>query len=175
MKLVNYLGLVILAFVLFSCSNYPPLEVVKSVDLEKYSGKWYEIVRFPHSFEKDCYCVTAEYIRTNEDYIKVINSCRKGSIKGKPNKAEGKAFVIENSNNAKLEVQFFWPFRGDYWIIDLADDYSWVVVGHPSREYLWILSRTPKLDNDLTAELIEKIRTKGFDTSKIIFTEQMCE
>lgn len=157
-----------------SCKNYPPLEVVKSVDLNRYIGKWYEIARFPHSFEKNCYCVTAEYQLTGKDYIKVINSCKKGSPKGENNVANGKAFIVENSNNAKLEVQFFWPFKGDYWIIELADDYSYAMVGHPNREYFWILSRTPKMDNELYNSLLTKAKEKGFDISKIIKTVQDC-
>ena len=167
-------SLSIIMIFLFSCKNYPNLEVVKNVDLKRYAGKWFEIVRFPHSFEKNCYCVTAEYIITDKDYIKVLNSCRKGSTKGKNKVAEGKAYVIENSNNAKLEVQFFWPFKGDYWIIELAEDYSYAVVGHPNREYFWILSRTPKMEEEKLNSLLNNAKEKGFDISKIIRTEQEC-
>lgn len=157
-----------------SCKNYPPLEVVKNVDLKRYIGKWYEIARLPHSFEKNCYCVTAEYQFTDKDYIKVINSCKKGSSKGEISIANGKAFIVENSNNAKLEVQFFWPFKGDYWIIELADDYSYAMIGHPNREYFWILSRTPKIDDELYNSLLLKAKDKGFDITKIIKTVQEC-
>jgi apolipoprotein D and lipocalin family protein len=176
MKMKNSL-VPVLSFLslLFGCSNYPPLEVVKSVDINKYAGKWYEIARLPNSFEKNCVCVTAEYFLTDEDFIKVLNSCRKDDINGEIKTAEGKAFVVPNSNNAKLKVQFFWPFKGNYWIIELADDYSYAVVGDQSREYLWILSRTAKIDEGLFSSLLEKIKSKGFDVTQLIKTKQECK
>lgn len=160
---------------LIGCSsNYPPLEVVPYVDLNKYIGKWYEIASFPQSFQAGCNCSTAEYTISEDGYIKVINSCRLDSANGKLKQAEGKAFVIEGTNNAKLKVQFFWPFKGDYWIIDLASDYSYAVVGHPSREYLWILSRTPKMDENIYKSILSKIAEKGFELKKLNRTNQDC-
>ncbi len=160
---------------MFSCSsNYPNLEVVKNVDLDRYLGKWYEIAAFPQSFEKGCYCTTAEYLKTDKDYIRVVNSCRKDSASGKLDRVEGKAFVVPNSGNAKLRVQFFWPFRGDYWIIDLADDYSYAVVAAPNRKYLWILPRTPKMDSELYNQILERIKQKGFDITRLKKTNQTC-
>jgi apolipoprotein D and lipocalin family protein len=159
---------------LFGCRSYPDLEVVPNVDLNKYIGKWYEIAAFPQSFQKGCYCSTAEYILSGEDYIKVINTCRKNGINGEIKQATGKAFIVPNSNNAKLEVQFFWPFKGDYWIIDLADDYSYAVVGHKNREYLWILSRLPKMDEKIYEDVLSRVKAKGFDLSKLKKTVQDC-
>jgi apolipoprotein D and lipocalin family protein len=151
---------------LFGCTaNYPPLNTVKNVDLDRYIGKWYEIAAFPQFFEKDCFCSSAEYIKTDKDYIKVINS----------NVAEGKAFIVENSNNSKLEVQFFWPFKGDYWIIELADDYSYAVIGHPNRKYLWILSRKPVMEESLYNAIVERTKSKGFDITKLVKMVQGCE
>lgn len=156
---------------LFGCKLYQPLETVKSVDLTKYAGKWYEISSFPQSFQKGCTCTSAEYIITNKKYIKVLNSCKRtdGSTS-----ATGKAFVKKNSGNAKLTVQFFWPFRGKYWIIELADDYSYAVVGHPNRKYLWILSRTKQMDDMLYNSICEKVTMKGFDITKLRKTDQSC-
>ena len=88
-----------------------------------------------------------------------------GSIKGK-------AFVVPNSNNSKLKVQFFWPFKGDYWIIELADDYSYAVVGDKSRKYLWILSRTPQMDQKLYDEVIIRTGNKGFAVENLEFSKQ---
>ena len=85
---------------------------------------------------------------------------------------KAKLFVVENSGNAKLLVQFFWPFKGKYWIIDLGDDYSYAVIGHPNRKYLWILSRTSEMDEILYEEIIYRIKDKGFDISKIKLTQQ---
>lgn len=172
------LGLTLIAtstlFIGCSSSNYPPLQTVESVDLKKYVGKWYEIASFPQSFQKGCNCTTAEYFLTDKDYIRVLNSCNKGSSAGNLDQAEGKAFVIEGSNNSKLKVQFFWPFKGDYWIIELAEDYSYAVVGHPNRKYLWILSRTSQMEDSTYQMLLQRISTKQFDISKLNRTNQDC-
>ncbi len=155
-----------------SSSNYLPLATVDSVDVNRYVGKWYEIVRLPNSFQKECDCTTAEYSIIDSTTIRVLNKCLKN---GELDDAEGKAFVVEGSNNSKLRVQFFWPFRGDYWIIDLdSDNYSYAVVGTPSRKYLWILSRTKTMDDALLKSLIQKCKDKGFDVSKLIITKQEC-
>ena len=148
------------------------LEVVPYVDLKKYAGKWYEIASIPQRFQKGCNCTTAEYTLTDKDYVIVENRCNKDSINGKLSYIKGKAFVDENSENAKLKVQFFWPFKGKYWIIDLANDYSYAVVGHPNRKYLWILSRTAIMNDNTYKEIISRIKEKGFDISKIKHTKQ---
>lgn len=174
-KLIVFITLsVLLAILLTSCTmKSTPLETVPNVDLKKYAGKWYEIASFPQRFQKGCHCTTAEYTPTGDGYIIVENRCNKDSITGKESYIKGKAFVQENSGNAKLKVQFFWPFRGKYWIIDLADDYSYAVVGHPNRKYLWILSRTPKMDEDTYLKILACIKAKGFDITKIQRTQQI--
>jgi apolipoprotein D and lipocalin family protein len=149
-----------------------PLQTVPFVDLKKYAGKWYEIAAFPQRFQKGCHCTTAEYTLTDKGYVIVENRCNKDSINGKQSYIKGKAFVVEKSGNAKLKVQFFWPFKAKYWIIDLADDYSYAVIGHPNKKYLWILSRTPQMDETLYKQIIARIKEKGFDISKIKITDQ---
>jgi len=159
-----------------SCSmnkNVP--EVVPSVDLARYAGKWYEIASYPVSFQKDCYCITAEYTPTPEGYIKVFNSCRKGGVDGKFSSITGKAFPVKGSNNARLKVQFFWPFRAPYWIIGLAEDYSWAVVSGPSRKYLWILSRTPQMDGARYDSICKHLQDDGFDLQRLKKGVQACE
>ncbi len=159
---------------LYSCStsNYPPLDVVDSVDVKRYTGKWYEIARLPFKYQEGCNCTTAEYSVIDSTTLRVVNKCIK---EGELDDATGKAFVVEGTNNAKLRVQFFWPFRGDYWIIDLdKENYSYAVVGTPSRENLWILSRTKKLDEQLYNSLLEKCKAKGFDVTKLEITNQEC-
>jgi apolipoprotein D and lipocalin family protein len=151
-----------------------PLETVKYVDLNKYMGKWYEIASFPQRFQKGCTCSTAEYELTDKGYVSVINSCRLKSSNGKLKRARAKAYVVEGSNNAKLKVQFFWFFKGDYWIIDLADDYSYAVVGNESRKYLWILCRTTKMDKPVYNSIVERCKSKGFDITKLQITNQSC-
>ncbi len=158
---------------MIGCKTGTKLETVAQVDLKKYSGLWYEIALYPNTFEKGCNCTTAEYIITDKDYVKVINRCRKGGVNGKESMIEGKAFIVKGSNNTKLKVQFFWPFRGSYWIIGLADDYSWAVVSHPNRKYLWILSRTPQLQDGVYEKILLLIKEKGLDPTKIKLTTQI--
>jgi apolipoprotein D and lipocalin family protein len=102
----------------------------------------------------------------------VENRCNRDSVNGKPSYIKGKAFVEKNSGNAKLKVQFFWPFKGKYWIIDLADDYSYAVVSHPNRNYLWILSRTPQMNETVYREILLRLSDKGFDTDRLQRTVQ---
>lgn len=151
------------------------LETVPEVDLSKYAGKWYEIASFPQRFQKGCLCTTATYSLHEKGYVVVENRCRRDSIHGEESYIKGKAFVVPNSGNAKLKVQFFWPFRGKYWIIDLADDYSYAVVGHPNRKDLWILSRTPTPNPDLYKEILARTAAKGFDLDKLQTTDQSCD
>jgi len=148
------------------------LQTVPRVDLIRYSGKWYEIASYPQVFQKGCNCTTAEYTATDKGYIIVENRCNKDSVNGKESYIKGKAFVDENSGNAKLKVQFFWPFTGKYWIIDLADDYSYAVVSHPNKKYLWILSRTSKMNDTVYEQIISRLREKGFDLTKLKITAQ---
>lgn len=148
------------------------LQTVPYVDLTKYVGKWYEIASFPQRFQKGCNCTTAEYTLTDKGYIIVENRCNRDSINGKESYIKGKVFVVENSGNAKLKVQFFWFFKSKYWIIDLADDYSYAVVGHPNRKYLWILSRTPLMNDAVYQQIISRVAAMGFDISKIKTTKQ---
>ena len=150
-----------------------PLETVPYVDLEKYAGRWYEISAFPHRFEKDCHCSMAEY-KVKKNYVEVVNSCRKNSATGKLKVVKGKAFVADKQTNAKLKVKFFLIFKGDYWILDLAPDYSYTVVGSPDRNYLWILARQPVMDTVLHQEIVARIKDKGFDVSKLKMVDQHC-
>lgn len=148
------------------------LQTVPFVDIKKYAGTWYEIASFPQRFQKNCTCTTAEYSLTDQDYLIVENKCNKDSIGGKLSTIKGKAFIEKNSGNAKLKIQFFWPFKGKYWIIDLAEDYSYAVVGHPNRKYLWILSRSKTMDKNIYNKIIKECSFKGFDVSKIKITQQ---
>lgn len=171
---INFLRVSVAGLIfLFGCSsNYPPLETIDEVDVKKYSGVWFEVARLPFSIQDGCSCTTAEYGIIEEGVLSVVNKCLK---EGEWDIAEGKAFVVENSKNSKLLVQFFWPFKGAYWIIDLdKEKYSYAVVGTPSRKYMWILSRTKKLDAEILSKILERAKQKGFDASKLIYTEQNC-
>jgi len=156
-----------------SCSSTKKLEVVQHVDLARYLGTWYEIARLPAWFEKDCTGVTATYSMREDGKIKVVNGCRKGSLDGPAKEAVGKAWVKDKMTNAKLKVMFFWPFAGNYWIIDLDDkNYQYAVIGDPRRKYLWVLSRTPKMDETLLNGLLDKAKKQGYNLDKLIRTVQ---
>ena len=156
----------------------PQLETVSSVDLNRYSGRWYEIARYPNRFQKDCKGnTTADYKLLADGKIEVINQCRKsgGSLKA----AKGEARIVDNATKSKLEVRFapsflsFLPFVwGDYWITDLGPNYEYSVVGSPDRKYLWILARQPRLDEATYAGILERAAAQGFDPAKVIKTPQ---
>jgi apolipoprotein D and lipocalin family protein len=145
------------------------LEVVPHVELKKYLGKWYEIAHLPAKFQEGCTDTTATYTLSEDGGISVLNECRKN---GKVKQAKGKAKVVDKNSGAKLKVTFFWPFYGDYWIIDLGKDYDYAVVGTPNRKYLWILNRTQKMDDELFSQLIESVKSKGFDVNNLIIASQ---
>ena len=152
--------------------NAQTLQTVPSVDLKKYAGKWHEIASFPMRFQKGCHCTTAEYTLSEKGYVIVENRCNRNSVNGKQSYIKGRAFVVPNSGNAKLKVQFFWPFRADYWIIDLASDYSYAVVSAPNKKYLWILSRTSTMNETIYQEIVSRLKEKGFEVSKLQKTIQ---
>jgi apolipoprotein D and lipocalin family protein len=153
-----------------------PLDTVNAVELDRYLGKWYEIARFDQSFQKGCTAVTAEYSIRKDGDIKVLNTCRLETPTGKVKTAVGRAWVKDKHTNAKLKVQFFLKglklpfFAGNYWILELDKDYKHVLVGDPSRKYLWILSRTSKIDSYTYEDLVAKAKDLKFDTSKLIKT-----
>ncbi len=149
-----------------------PLEVVPAVDLTRYTGVWYEISRYPNRFQEGCVGSRATYTLRSDGKIGVLNECFEGSFTGKLRQVNGTAKVVDRKTNAKLKVTFFWPFYGDYWIIDLGRDYEYAVVGHPDRTYLWILSRTKQMDEELYREILGRLTAQGYDTAKLIRTHQ---
>jgi apolipoprotein D and lipocalin family protein len=154
-------------------SGPAPLQTVPSVDLDRYLGTWYEIAAYPQRFQRDCVASRATYSRLEDGRIRVLNECRDKTLDGEIRRASGVAWVAEGgASNAKLTVRFFWPFRGDYWIIELDPDYQYAVVGHPSREYLWILARTPRMEETLYQDLLRRIAGHGYDLGRIRRTVQ---
>lgn len=173
MRKFQILNLVVIAAILSACasqavyrSSQIPLDTHSSVELNRYLGKWYEIYRVPNRFEDiDCRTVTAEYSLRSDGHIKVLNTCFKSD---KNKEATGIAKIVEGSNNAKLKVSFFRPFYGDYWILDLASDYSWVLIGEPSGKYFWILARDKILSPALESDLLAKAEKLGYNRKDFI-------
>ncbi len=162
--------LILLLLLSGGCSkSYPNLNTVDNVELQKYLGTWYEIARYEHVFEKGCRDVSATYSMKEDGDIKVLNRCMKED--GTLTEAIGVAYPVDE-DNSKLKVSFFRPFYGDYWILMLDTDYSYAVVGEPSREYLWILSRTPKLSHEVLDTILTKLPAFGYATGPLIWTPQ---
>ena len=154
------------------------LNVVETVDLVRYSGTWYEIVRLPNRFQDDCISdVSATYTLLDDGDMRVVNRCRKEN--GDLSQAEGRARrESDDGPISKLEVRFapailsFLPFVwGDYWILDLATDYSYVVIGEPGREYLWVLARSPEMNDRQLDDILERVKGQGYSLEGLIRTK----
>ena len=140
----------------------------KPVDLNRYAGLWYEIGRYENGFERGCEGVTARYTVRDDGLVGVLNTCRRGAVDGPEKTSEGKAKIVEGSDNAKLKVSFFGPFYvGDYWVLDHADDYSWSIVGEPSGRYLWLLSRTAQPSAQTRETILNRTRALGYDLTLV--------
>ena len=145
-------------------------EAIPEFKLKKYLGKWYEIARFDHSFEKGMINVTAEYSLRPDGKVKVINT---GWKDGKKKVAEGKARQPDPLGEpSKLEVSFFWFFYSDYNILMLDDEYRYALVGSRSPKYLWILSRTPAIPDDVKKAMLDEAIKLGYDVSNLIWVDQ---
>jgi len=141
--------------------------VVESLDVERYMGLWYAIASIPTTFERQCADgTTAEYTLLDNGKIEVVNTCF--TEEGEPDRAVGRAWIPDPEEPTKLKVSFvrflgFWFFPGAYWVIDLDPEYRFAVVGHPSYRYAWILSRTPRLDQETMDGIIERLEAQGYD------------
>lgn len=170
-RMITTLALALLAGITVpasaKASDLPPLRTVERVDLSRYLGRWHEIARLPNSFQKKCHKSQADYSLRDDGDITVLNSCtdkQDGSLR----QSKGRAWVVDTTTNARLKVSFFWPFRGDYWIIELGNNYDYAVVGTPSRKYFWILSRTPSMSNATYEGIIQRAKQQGFDTGAVV-------
>lgn len=162
-------------------SRSEPVRTVPSVDLNKYSGVWYEIAKYPNKFQKDCVGnTTATYTLKGEAKLEVLNRCLKKD--GTTNDAKAAGKVDDKKTNAKLKVRFAPGFTSflpmvwaDYWVIDLADDYSYSVVGTPDRKYFWILSRKAEMDDATYQAILRRAEGQGFVPAKVVKTPQGLE
>lgn len=164
----------ILLFLVFiaGCTGIPQgVKPVQNFLINKYLGKWYEIARLDHSFEKGLTQVTANYTLLDDGGIKVVNRGYSASDKSWK-EAEGKAYFANNSDQGYLKVSFFGPFYGSYIIFALDHEkYQYSLVCGPDKSYLWILSRTPWITESIKTMLIKKAESLGFATNKLIFVE----
>jgi len=165
--------LAVLGIGLSGCLGIPEgVKPVQDFEIERYLGTWYEIARLDHSFERGLSNVTAEYSLRDDGGVRVINRGFKTSA-NKWDEAEGKAYFVDDKTLGKLKVSFFGPFYGAYNVIALDEQaYQWSLVVGPDTGYLWILSRTPVLEQAIIDQLISKAKSHGFDTDKLIFVSQ---
>ncbi len=151
------------------CSEQP-LEVAGNVDLSRFQGKWYEIAKIPRATQSDCHGTVAFYTLRNGG-LDISNECHLKTLDGELKSVSARGEIPDPSVPAKLSVDFG-GFFGDYWIIDVGERYEYAVIGHPTRDYLWILSRTPSLDSATREGIEQRARDKQFDTSRLEDTEQ---
>ncbi|NTV13036.1 MAG: lipocalin family protein [Desulfobulbaceae bacterium] len=148
--------------------NMKPLTTVSQVDLNRYLGEWYEIARYPNRFQDNCPASKATYTLRSDGRITVLNECWDADYNQMLRSVRGTARVVDPTSNAKLKVTFFWPFSGDYWIIDLGKEYQYAVVGHPERKYLWILGREKTMDGTLYQEIVTRLAAQDYDPTRLI-------
>lgn len=154
-----------------------PPKTASSVDIKRYMGVWYEIASFPNRFQKGCRCTQATYTLQADGDIAIVNQCRRGQP-SKLSVAKGKAWLSDpmDKSRSRLKVQFFWPFRGDYWILAIDPKYQVALVGSPQRNYLWVLARTRQLAPKVLQSYFRIAQERGYDLSKITQTRQKgCE
>ncbi|PKN72522.1 MAG: hypothetical protein CVU50_06595 [Candidatus Cloacimonetes bacterium HGW-Cloacimonetes-3] len=160
--------IIMLCLLLLLTISINAVTTVASVDLQRYLGRWYQFAYFPNGFQpKDCALTTADYSLDKKGKIVVLNTCytdKAGKVIKK--QAKGKAYAVDKTNS-KLKVSFFWPFKGDYWIVKLDADYRYAVVSDPKQKYLWILTRTPDLDKASYTEINSFLAKGGWDLSRL--------
>ncbi len=153
------------------CSSEPPLEVAPTVDLSRFQGKWYEIARLPRDTEADCDGTTAFYTQASDGSLSFVNQCNLGSATGPLYTVSMNVTVPNASVPAKLALDVG-GYSGDYWILEVGSNYDYAVVGHPSRLYWWVISRTPSLDASTMQGVLDRAQASSFDVSQIQYTPQ---
>lgn len=172
-KYLLLLSIVLLGFCTTSTLGKPiDKTTVKELDLKRYMGKWYEIARFPHSFERNLVGVTATYTMRENGKIRVLNEGYKNTLAGKHTRAEGKAKRPNKNEPGKLKVAFFWNFYADYYVLELDDNYQYAMIGSKSDKYFWILARSPQMDPAIYERLLENARKRGYNLEKLIKVPQ---
>ncbi len=159
------------ALAALGCGSGPPLDVASNVSLSRFQGKWYEVARLPRTTQTDCHGTTAFYTQAPDGTLNLVNQCNVGSAAGPLKTVSMTASVPDTSVPAKLALDVG-GYVGDYWILEVGSDYEYAVVGHPSRLYLWILSRTPALDAKTMDGIVARAKGNHFDVSQLQYTPQ---
>jgi apolipoprotein D and lipocalin family protein len=163
------LRLMLCGLLALGCQN-EPLEVAQ-VDLSRMQGKWFEIAKLPRPSQAGCSGTTADYQLKSSNELLVVNECHEGGLQGPVKRIAARAIAADAAVPAKLSLDFGFAY-GDYWIVEVGDDYEYAVVGHPTRDYLWILSRERSLPKATLDGVLERAKNRGFPTGILTFTEQ---
>jgi len=143
-----------------------PNKTVERVDLKRFAGTWYSLYSIPTMFDKGSRETTTHYTLDKDGYYNVVTTCKEDE--GKIRTVKSKIFPDKDSNEGEMKAQFIWPIKVDYWVIDLAPDYSWVVVGHPDYRFLFIMCRKPEMDKKLHEEIVAKCKAMGYPVDKLV-------
>ena len=164
-------GIAVLMALAMACGSNAPLDVAPNVDLSRIQGKWYEIARLPRATQTDCHGTMAFYTQGADGTLSLVNQCNMGGPAGPLRTVAMTATIPDPSSPAKLALDVG-GYSGDYWILEVGADYEYAVIGHPSRAYLWILSRTPLLDHAVVQGVLDRAKARDFDTAQLLYTPQ---
>lgn len=162
----------LLCLLMNSCSSLPPIKTVNYVDLERFMGDWYVIACIPTLIEQDIYNAVESYQLNQDGTIQTTFTFKKGGFDGKPKKYEPKGFVVPNTGNALWGMQFIWPIKAEYRIVELDQDYQNTIIARNARDYVWLMSRQPKISDDQYNRYVLKINEMGYDLSKLVKVPQ---
>lgn len=158
------------AVFMFACKSvFPDVKTARNVDIKRYMGTWHEIARFDTSFQKGKYNSQAFYKLNPDGTVSITNSATDQN--GRKVSASARGYAPDPKDFSKLRISFFRPFYANYFILELDEDYRWALVGGNGKKYLWILSRTPQMDGETLNKIIELAKTRGYDTSKLLFNK----
>lgn len=162
----------LLCLLMNSCSSLPPIKTVNYVDLERFMGDWYVIACIPTLIEQDIYNAVESYQLNQDGTIQTTFTFKKGGFDGKPKKYEPKGFVVPNTGNALWGMQFIWPIKAEYRIVELDQNYQNTIIARNARDYVWLMSRQPKISDDQYNRYVLKINEMGYDVSKLVKVPQ---
>lgn len=155
-------------------SGQPPAMPTKLVDLTRYAGRWYEIARVDNAFERatDCEAPTADYRESGEGAVSVVQTCHKGSPTGMVRTFRAAGRILDPGVNARLRLNFYLLASKEFWVLDHGEDYQWAILGDPDGEFVWLLDRSPDVEDAARTALVSRIGALGYDTSKLHFPSQ---
>lgn len=162
MKIESLLSMLAIVFLLLGCQTTKPIYTVSHVDLERFMGDWYVIASIPTFIEKDAYKAVESYQLNQDRTIATTFTFNKGGFDGKLKTYHPKGFVVENTGNAVWRMQFVWPFKAEYRVVYLTDDYKQTVIGRSKRDYVWIMARTPSIPEDDYHRISTFLKDQGY-------------